>query len=65
MMFGLLRTNIMGLHDTDNGNYEGYTDTFILYGGWSVAIFALVMGIVFSLSKWKKNTIETDNYEED
>ena len=65
MMFGLIRTNIMGLHDTENGNYEGYTDAFILYGGWSVAIFALAMGIIFTLSKWKKNTLETSDYEED
>jgi len=65
MMFGLIRTNIMGLHDTENGNYEGYTDAFILYGGWSVAIFALAMGIIFTLFKWKKNTLETSDYEED
>src|SRR5699024_10729381 len=37
MMFGLIRENVMKLHDTDNGNYEGYPDFFILYGGWGVA----------------------------
>ena len=65
MMFGLLRTNLMGLHDTDNGNYEGYSNTFILFGGWSVALFALVMGILMTFSKWQKNSIETSDYEKD
>ena len=65
MMFGLIRTNILKLHETDNGNYEGYSDTFILFGGWGVAIGALVLAILVTLSKWKENTIETTDYEED
>lgn len=65
MMFGLLRTNLMGLHGTATGNYEGYSNTFILFGGWSVALFALVMGILMTFSKWKKNTTETSDYEKD
>ena len=65
MMFGLLRTNLMRLHDTDTGNYEGYSNSFILFGGWSVALFALVMGILMTLSKWQRNTIESSDYEKD
>lgn len=64
MMFGLLRTNLFKLHETDNGNYEGYSDTFILFGGWSVALGAIVLAVLFTLSKWKDNTYETSDYEE-
>lgn len=64
MMVGLLRENILKLHDTENGNYEGYSDTFILYGGWGVAIGALVLGVLVTMSKWQKNTHETTDYEE-
>lgn len=64
MMFGLLRTNLLKLHETDNGNYEGYSNTFILFGGWSVALGALVLAVLFTLSKWKPNTHETTDYEE-
>lgn len=65
MMFGLVRTNLLKLHETDNGNYEGYSDTFILFGGWGVAIGALVLAILVTISKWKQNTIEATDYEED
>jgi neurotransmitter:Na+ symporter, NSS family len=67
MMFGLIRTNVMKLHvqaDGSLGNYEGYSDAFIMYSGWSVALFALAMGIIFTLFKWKQNTIEATDYEE-
>lgn len=60
MMFGLIRENIMRLHDSDTGNYEGYSDTFILFGGWGVALFALVMGILLTIPNWNKKAIETD-----
>ncbi|HLR11212.1 MAG TPA: sodium-dependent transporter [Sporosarcina sp.] len=65
MMFGLIRENVMKLHDTDNGNYEGYPDFFILYGGWGVALFALVMGILLTLPKWKQNTLIQSDYDEE
>ena len=66
MMFGLLKINILKLHEpnTGTGNYEGYSDSFILMGGWSVAIFALVMAIVFSMFKWKNNTLQSSDYDE-
>lgn len=64
MMFGLIRENILKLHLTDNGNYEGYPDLFILYSGWGVAIFALVMGIIFTIPKWKRNTLIESDYDE-
>ncbi|MFD2760687.1 sodium-dependent transporter [Lentibacillus juripiscarius] len=53
-MYGLFRQNLLKLFETDNGNYEGYPDAFILYGGWFVAAGALVVGIIMALMKWKK-----------
>src|SRR5699024_3392983 len=38
MLFQLFRDNLLRRFDTPTGNYEGYPDSFILYGGWSVAI---------------------------
>lgn len=64
MMFGLLRVNILKLHDFDSGNYEGYSDTFIWTSGWSVAIFAIVMAVVFTNLKWKKNALQSNDYDE-
>lgn len=67
MMFGLLRTNLMRLHKTESGtgNYEGYSDTFILFGGWSVALFALIAGILFAMSKWRMSPVEMNQYEKE
>lgn len=69
MMFGLLKINILKQHtDSDGniiGNYEGYSNGFIWASGWSVAILAIVMAIIFTLFKWKKNTHETTDYEND
>ncbi|TQS75997.1 sodium-dependent transporter [Ornithinibacillus gellani] len=55
MMFDLLKTNLLREFDSPTGNYEGYSDTFILFGGWAVAILALIVGILFATSKWKKD----------
>lgn len=52
MLFDLLRTNLLKKFDTPTGNYEGYSDAFIMYAGWSVAIGVIVLGIIFSLIKW-------------
>ncbi len=55
MMFGLLKDNILREFDTETGNYEGYSDMFVLYVGWGAAIAALAIGIIFGLIKWKKS----------
>lgn len=56
MLFDLLRTNLFKLFDTDTGNYEGYSDSFILYSGWFVAIGALVIAIILASFKWREKT---------
>ncbi len=56
MMIDLLRLNIMKGFDYETGNYEGYSDMFIMWGGWAVAIGALVIGIIISLVKWRTNS---------
>lgn len=57
MLYGLLRTNLLKLFDTESGNYEGYSDAFIMYAGWSVAIGAIVLGVIFSLFKWTNRSL--------
>lgn len=63
MMFDLLRINIMKLHDTDNGNYEGYSDALIMQSGWMVALFAIVMAIIFTAMKWNKKALDSTDYD--
>jgi len=67
MMIDLLRKNIMKLHtDAEGnviGNYEGYPDAFIMSSGWSVALFAIVMAIIFTLLKWNKKTMDSTDYD--
>ncbi|WP_240374489.1 sodium-dependent transporter [Bacillus piscicola] len=53
MMFDLFKQNLLREFDTDTGNYEGYSDIFINYSGWAVALFALVVGILLSVIRWK------------
>ncbi|WP_010647350.1 sodium-dependent transporter [Oceanobacillus massiliensis] len=61
MMFGLFKQNLMREFAGDTGNYEGYSDTFILFGGWAVAAAALLIGILISFSRWKTSeTIEEE-----
>lgn len=64
MMFELLRLNITKGFNTDTGNYEGYSDVFIMWGGWSLAIGALVIGILLSLIKWKSNSATQEEPED-
>ncbi|WP_026700581.1 sodium-dependent transporter [Salibacterium aidingense] len=59
MMFDLFRQNLMKQFETDNGNYEGYPDLFILVNGWGVAAAALIIGIIFTVFRWK-NKPESD-----
>ncbi|GAQ18618.1 Na+-dependent transporters of the SNF family protein [Oceanobacillus picturae] len=54
-MYRLFKQNLLRNFDSPTGNYEGYTDAFIIYAGWSVAAGALVIGIILSLTKWKGN----------
>ncbi|WP_337019681.1 sodium-dependent transporter [Oceanobacillus massiliensis] len=61
MMFGLFKQNLMREFAGDTGNYEGYSDTFILFSGWAVAAAALLIGILISFSRWKTSeTIEEE-----
>ncbi|GIO25136.1 sodium-dependent transporter [Oceanobacillus sp. J11TS1] len=53
MMFGLLKMNLLREFNTETGNYEGYSDVFINFSGWGVAIGVLVLGIVLALLKWR------------
>lgn len=55
MMIRLFKQNLLKEFPTDNGNYEGYPDTFILFSGWSVAVAALIIGIIIAAIKWKKS----------
>ncbi|SET34639.1 neurotransmitter:Na+ symporter, NSS family [Oceanobacillus limi] len=58
MMFGLFKQNLLREFGTDTGNYENYSNAFILWGGWAVAIGALVIGILMSMTKWKASSAE-------
>lgn len=60
MLFDLLRTNLIGLFDTDNGNYEGYPSTLIFYGGWLVALGVILIGILLAFTKWKSKPEDGD-----
>ncbi|MFC4323519.1 sodium-dependent transporter [Litchfieldia salsa] len=57
MMFDNLRTNLT----TD---YEGYPREFLFDWGWTVALGALFVAIIFSLLKWKKGALEMNGKEE-
>ncbi|WP_082233492.1 sodium-dependent transporter [Halobacillus massiliensis] len=63
MMFDLFKTNLLGQFDTETGNYEGYGDTFILFGGWAVAAFALVVGFLITLKRWDSKALNESNKE--
>lgn len=55
MMYGLLKTNLLKQFDTPTGNYEGYSDSLILYSGWSVAIVVVIGAFIISAMKWRAN----------
>jgi len=61
MLYQLLRDNLLKRFETPTGNYEGYPDSFILYGGWSIPIAVIIIAIILSFLKWKR---KTDTIEE-
>lgn len=67
MMLNLLRINIFKLHKDGEGNvignYEGYSDAFIMSSGWMVALFAIVMAIIFTVMKWNKKTTDSTDFD--
>ena len=48
MMFDNLRTNL-------TGDYEGYPREFLFNWGWTVAIGAILIGVLFATKKWPNN----------
>ncbi|CAG9621074.1 sodium-dependent transporter [Sutcliffiella rhizosphaerae] len=54
MMFDLFRTNIAEVY----GAADGYTRAFVVQYGVSLAVAALVIGILFSFIKWKKGDLD-------
>ncbi|MBA2175748.1 sodium-dependent transporter [Halobacillus locisalis] len=63
MMFQLFTKNLFKQFETDTGNYEGYSDTFILFGGWSVAIFAIAVGFLMTAKRWHTSSLEEEKRE--
>jgi neurotransmitter:Na+ symporter, NSS family len=63
MMFGLFKLNLLRQFESETGNYENYSNAFILYGGWFVALFALVAGILLTFKPWSSQT-KVENYKE-
>ncbi|SHG42072.1 sodium-dependent transporter [Ornithinibacillus halophilus] len=63
MMYQLFTQNILKKFDNDTGNYEGYSDAFILWSGWAVAAGALIIGVLLMVfTKWKQP--DTQDQEE-
>ncbi|MCC2249491.1 sodium-dependent transporter [Virgibacillus sp. AGTR] len=65
MMFDLFRLNLMKQFDTETGNYEGYADIFIVFGGWFVAAAALIIGIVMAATKWRSEAKGVSEHSEE
>lgn len=68
MLYQLFKQNIMKEFTGEGnatGNYEGYTDAFVLYGGWFVAGGALVLGILLASLKWKQTPTKASERRDD
>ena len=63
MMFGLFKMNLLKEFETETGNYGGYSDTFVMYSGWFVAAFAIIVGVAFGFKRWHAKT-EADRFKE-
>lgn len=61
MMFDLLRQNFAQTFDNATGNYGEYVTSFILFPGVTVAVGVIVVGVLLSLKKWNRSTID-ENY---
>lgn len=46
-------------------NYEDYPTQFLIVAGWSVALAALVIGVLLSLTRWDPATVRLDDVEVD
>ncbi|MFD1849361.1 sodium-dependent transporter [Oceanobacillus bengalensis] len=64
MMVQLFVQNLLRQFDTDTGNYGNYADDFIIYSGWAVAASALIIGIIMSFTKWRKETNSAEELQE-
>ncbi|WP_099160001.1 sodium-dependent transporter [Virgibacillus ndiopensis] len=62
-MYGLFAQNLQKQFDTDSGNYGNYSDSFIFYAGWIVALGVIVVGVLLSLAKWKTPQAEKTDSE--
>lgn len=63
MMFQLFTKNLLGKFETETGNYAGYSDSFIFYSGWLVAIFAIVVGFLMTAKSWHTSSLEEKKRE--
>lgn len=48
---------VQNIIDNIKENYGGYPTSFIIYSGWTVAVAAIILGIVFTAFKWQKDTL--------
>lgn len=46
-------------------NYEGYPTSFLLYSGWGVAVGAIIVGFILSLTKWKAGDLEVPSEDQE
>ncbi|MFS0780309.1 sodium-dependent transporter [Bacillus sp. 1P06AnD] len=54
---------IQNIIDNIKHNYSDYPTGFLMYAGWGVALFALVIGFIMMTFKWKSNELSTSTEE--